>query len=324
MAQPKTLIAGGAGYLGQTLAKILIDSGRKVTVLDNLLFGPQPELQKLDLTFVQGDIRDIGLVRATLEGHQEAILLAALVGEPLCDQRPKEALEVNYLAALNFAQTAKALRVNRFIFASTDSCYGQREKEILTELSPLAPISLYARLKAESETAILKLGSSLNFHPTILRMATIYGLAPRPRFDLAINLLAREATLSGAVKIFSGEQWRPLVHVKDAAKAYLLALKAPLELVSREIFNVGSNEQNIQFKDLAALLAQTFPAAKVEITPEPPDLRDYYVDFYKIKKVLGFTPEFTPKDAFIEIKNAILGGLILEPRSKRYQNVGGL
>jgi nucleoside-diphosphate-sugar epimerase len=324
MPQPKTLIAGGAGYLGQTLARILVESGRKVSVLDNLLYGPQPTLSNLDLNFIQGDIRDIGLVRATLAGQDEAILLAALVGEPLCDLRPAEALEVNLLAALNFAQTAKALGVNRFIFASTDSCYGQREKERLTELSSLAPISLYARLKAEAETAILQLGATVNYHPTILRMATIYGLAPRPRFDLAINLLAREATLSGRVKIFSGEQWRPLVHVKDAAKAYLLALEAPLELVSGEVFNVGSNEQNIQFKDLAALLAKTFPEALVEITPEPPDLRDYYVDFYKIKKVLGFTPQYTPVDAFIEIKNALLAGLIPLPRSKRYHNVGGL
>ncbi|MDR2422195.1 MAG: NAD(P)-dependent oxidoreductase [Deltaproteobacteria bacterium] len=323
MTKTKTLIAGGAGYLGLTLARELIESGRRVTVLDNLLHGPQPALAELDLEFVEGDVRDIGLVGRTLKGHGEAILLAALVGEPLCDQRPDEAVAVNYLAAANFARSAQEMGVKRLIFASTDSCYGARENEKLTELSPLAPISLYARAKAKAEAAILSLAPDPNFHPTVLRMATIYGLAKRMRFDLAVNLLAREATLKGRIKIFSGEQWRPLVHAADAAAAYRLALEAPLELVSGQIFNVGSNEQNVQFRDLGALLAATIPGTVVETGPEPQDLRDYWVSFDKIKKALDFSPRFSVADGLLEIHRALLAGSLPDPYSARYLNAGG-
>jgi nucleoside-diphosphate-sugar epimerase len=319
-----TLIAGGAGYLGQTLARLLLDSGRAVTIFDNLLHGELPSLASLTergVTFVKGDIRDIGQVSQALKNQDEAILLAALVGEPACDQSPDEALEVNYLAALNFKAAAKERGAQKFIFASTDSCYGDRPGEKLTELAPLAPLSLYAQLKARAETALLADALDPNFHPIVMRMATIYGLAPRPRFDLVINLLAREATLKGQVKIFSGEQWRPLVHVTDAARAYLLALDAPASLVSRQVFNVGSNAQNIQFRNLAAILVEAIPGTKVETIHQPPDLRDYWVCFDKIKSILGFEPQFTPRAGFVEIQKALLSGSIADPYDPQYVNL---
>ncbi|MDR1608004.1 MAG: NAD(P)-dependent oxidoreductase [Deltaproteobacteria bacterium] len=319
---PRTLIAGGAGYLGQALAKVLVDSGREVTIFDNLVHGPQEGLAALKAKFIEGDIRDLSQVNRALKDQDEAILLAALVGEVACDSQPDAALEVNYLAALNFFLTAQERGVQRFIFASTDSCYGDRPNEKLTELSTLAPLSWYATLKARAETAILAQKTPPHFAATVLRMGTLYGLAPRPRFDLVINLLAREATLKGQVKIFSGQQWRPFVHVFDAARAYLLALNAPLELVAGQVFNVGSNAQNIQFKDLAAQLLTALPQTQIETIHKPPDLRDYWVSFNKIKTVLGFEPEFTPQDGFLEIQKAILTGAIQDPYSPRHINGG--
>jgi nucleoside-diphosphate-sugar epimerase len=194
--------------------------------------------------------------------------------------------------------------------------------EKLTELSPLAPISLYASLKAKAESAILALGASPEFQPTIMRMGTLFGHSPRPRFDLVVNILAREATLKGRFAIFSGEQWRPLVHVTDAARAYLLVLETPPELVAGQIFNVGASDQNIQFKDLGALVVQAIPGTQVDVLPQPPDLRDYFVSFDKIAAVLGFRPQVAIAEGLVEISKAILAGQPPDPYDPRHQNAG--
>ncbi|MDR2141532.1 MAG: NAD(P)-dependent oxidoreductase [Deltaproteobacteria bacterium] len=319
----KTLIAGGAGYLGLTLARALLASGREVTILDSLLHGLPPALTSLNVNFLEGDIRDISLTHRALQGFDEVVDLAALVGEPACDASPAEANQVNYLAAANLAAAAETAGVQRFILASTDSCYGARENEKLTELSPLAPLSLYARTKAWAEAAILSRPPRPDFQPTVLRMATIYGLADRTRFDLAVNLLTREATLKKRIKIFSGEQWRPLVHVADAARAFVLALDAPPALVSGQIFNVGSNEQNVQFKDLGALIAKVIPETVVETIPEPPDLRDYWVDFDKIRLILRFQPKYSLKAGILELRKAIIEGQIPDPYAAWLVNYPG-
>ncbi len=158
------------------------------------------------------------------------------------------------------------------------------------------------------------------FHPVVLRLATLYGLSPRMRFDLVINILAREATVGAGARIFSGEQWRPLVHVRDAAEAFALALAAPADLVSGQIFNVGSNSQNVQFKDLADILLKVIPEAKVQTVPEPPDLRDYHVCFDKISRVLNFSPNLEPSDGIREIKDALLSGYFGDPYDPKYRN----
>jgi nucleoside-diphosphate-sugar epimerase len=320
MALIKTLIAGGAGYIGQQLVKTLLDSGRQVIVLDNLLHNQDILVEEgPNCSFLNGDIRDIGVVHQNLSGCDEAILLASLVGEPACDHNPDEALEVNYLAALNFALTARISGLKRLVFASTDSCYGQREGEKLTEDSPLRPLSFYAKLKSWAEVGILGVKGD-DFSPTIVRLATVYGLAPRMRFDLAVNLLTREATLNGKIKIFSGEQYRPLVHVSDVARAIQTVLDAPYSLTAGQVYNVGSNEQNIQFKELGRLLAAIIPETIIETVPQSPDLRDYYVCFDKITKELGFEAQISLADGIKEIHNALKSGHFADPYARQYVN----
>ncbi|MDR2367426.1 MAG: NAD-dependent epimerase/dehydratase family protein [Deltaproteobacteria bacterium] len=319
----KVLIVGGAGYVGLPIVSELLSAGYGLTVLDSLLHGPEPLdfiANKPGLTIVHGDVRDISLVNATVKGHSAVILLAALVGEPACDRNPDAALEVNYLAALNLLETASRQGVSRFIFTSTDSCYGTREGEKLDEQSPLAPISLYAELKARAEERILSVSKNPSFSPTVLRLATVYGISPRPRFDLAVNLLVRDITLRGQAKIFSGEQWRPLVHVSDVAKAFRLTLEAPADLVDRQIFNVGSDEQNIQFKDLGDLLLKLRPDAHVTYEPAVPDLRDYFVKFSKIKQVLNFEPSLTILEGMAGIRDALESGFPADPYAPKWRN----
>ncbi|MGL4209345.1 MAG: NAD-dependent epimerase/dehydratase family protein [Candidatus Adiutrix sp.] len=319
----KILLLGGAGYLGSTLAPMLLALGHKVTVFDCFLFGPE-SLASLsshpNFHCIQGDLTDIQQVSAATSGQEAVILLAALVGEPACDKDPEKTVAINYLGALNALKAAVYHKVKRFIFTSTDSCYGAQEKVNLSESAPLKPISLYAELKAKVETEILGTVHPDFFHPTVLRLATLYGLSPRMRFDLVINLLAREVTVGGVAKIFSGEQWRPLVHVKDAAKAFCLTLAAHVSLVSGQIFNVGSNEQNVQFKDLAVILQKAVPTAKIETVPQPPDLRDYHVAFDKIKNALHFNVDYEPSGAIGEIRDAILSGAIINPYDQVYKN----
>ena len=319
----KVIVFGGAGYLGSTLVPVLLSEGHQVTVFDNLSFGPEPLgpcLTHDNFKLRTGDIRDIKAVVEALEGQEAVVILAALVGEAACDRNPAETVAINYLGTVNIMKAAAYFGVKRCIFSSTDSCYGAQENVFLTEESPLRPISLYAELKVKVEEEFFNLPRPENFHPTILRLATLYGLSPRMRFDLVINLLAREAAVGNGAKIFSGEQWRPLVHVRDAAKAFALALAAPADLVSGQVFNVGSNRQNVQFKDLAAILLKVMPEAKIETVPQPPDLRDYHVCFDKISRVLQFAPDLEPTDGIREIRDALLSGYFGDPYDQKYRN----
>jgi nucleoside-diphosphate-sugar epimerase len=316
-------VAGGAGYIGQMVARELSEAGHEVLVLDSLLHGPGAKAALAGVprtTLIEGDIRDQGLVEEALKGRQAVILLAALVGERACDLDPAETMAVNYHAPLALWEAARRAGAERFLLASTDSCYGAREGERLDERSPLAPLTLYARLKADLEAALLKKAGGGRPAVTVLRLATVYGLSPRIRFDLAANLLVREAVLKGRAVIHSGEQWRPFVHVADAAKAFRAALAAPLEKVGGEVFNVGSDEQNVQFKELGALIAELVPAAEVATVPGDPDLRDYFVKFGKIAETLGFRPSRTLREGLRELKSAIEGGFPPDPYGRAWRN----
>ena len=317
------LLVGGGGYLGGAIAPLLLERGHSVTVFDRLLFGRaaiDPLAGHRNFNLIEGDIRDAQAVAGAVKGRDAVILLAALVGEAACDRDPVETVAVNYLGTLSVMKAAIYYGVKRFIFTSTDSCYGAQENVFLTEESPMKPISLYAELKTKVEEEFLNMEGGADFHPTILRLATLYGLAPRMRFDLVINLLTREATVGQGAKIFSGEQWRPLVHVRDAAKAFALALEAETGLVSGQVFNVGTNRQNVQFKDLAGLLLKVMPEARIETVPHPPDLRDYHVCFDKIDRLLNFSADYELLAGIGEIREALLDGRLGDPYDSKYRN----
>ena len=316
------LIVGGAGYLGSVLSRQLLASDRRVTVLDTLLFGEDSvtELKgRSDFTLVQGDFTDISVASAIVESGVDAVvLLAALVGEPACDRDPRRAVDVNYLGALNLARTCCYFGVPRFLFASTDSAYGIQEG-IMYEESPLEPISLYARLKMQAETEIRALAGA-SFFPTILRMATIYGPSPRMRFDLVINVLSKHAWANGKIKVFGGEQWRPLVHVEDAARAYVMCLEEQRVNVGGKVFNVGDNDQNYQVGTLGRLVAEVFDNIQIETVPQTPDLRDYRVNFDRISNDIGYRVEHSVVDGIRGIRTALEAGLIADPEDRKHYN----
>ena len=178
---------------------------------------------------------------------------------------------------------------------------------------------MYARSKLKSEEGILSLVDE-NFSPTILRMGTLYGLSPRMRFDLVVNVLTMKAVTERKIKIFGGKQWRPLVHVADAAEAYIRCLEAPIEKVKGQIFNIGSNEQNYQIYQLGEFVKKEMPEIIIETVPTDSDLRDYYQDNSKFNDLFGYKVRYTVKDAINEIKKAIEEGIIRNPLDSKYYN----
>lgn len=315
------LVIGGAGYIGSVLVRRLLDRGYDVTVLDALVYGDESIrdlYHRPGFDFIHDDLRNIEAVVRALQYADAVVHLGAIVGDPTSALDEKLTLEINLAATRLIAEAARGFGVQRFIFASTCSVYGTSD-QILDERSALNPVSLYARTKIGSERVLLALNDD-RFAPVILRFGTVYGLSPRPRFDLVINLLAAQAVCEKRITIFGGDQWRPFIHVDDAAEAILKCLEAPLHAVKGQTFNVGSDDQNYRIAQLGDLIKELIPDAQVIHQGEDVDRRNYRVSFAKIRKHLGFTPRRTVADGILEIKAAIEGGRIRDYRDVHYSN----
>jgi nucleoside-diphosphate-sugar epimerase len=189
----------------------------------------------------------------------------------------------------------------------------------MDERSEVRPLSLYAETKIDSEEALLA-AATADFHPTILRFSTIFGLSPRPRFDLVINLLTAKALTEGVVTIYNGEQWRPFLHVADAAESIVQVLRALEKRVSAQVYNVGDDRLNHTLTDVAEKILRVFPQTRVECV-ENSDRRNYRVSFDKIREHLGFRCSKTVDDGIAELKEAFETGLISDYLNPVYSNV---
>lgn len=318
----KVLVIGGAGYIGSALLPQLLGAGYKVRVLDLLLFGTDPIAKVMNhpnLEIVQGDFRQVDKVVESMRDIRAVVHLGAIVGDSACALDERLTVDVNLTATQMIAQVAKAQRVERFVFASTCSVYGASD-ELLDEHSALNPVSLYARSKIVSERVLLEMCDD-KFMPVILRFATIYGLSGRTRFDLVVNLLAAKAVVDRQITIFGGQQWRPFVHVEDAATAILQALEAPRDLVGREIFNVGSDAQNYTILQVGKLVQQIVPEAQLIERDSDTDRRNYRVSFTKIRNRLNFEPVWTIEQGILQVVEAIRTNKVGDYRDPRYSNV---
>ena len=324
-ARPKVqnvLVIGGAGYIGSALLKRLLDKGYNIRLLDMLLFGAEPIADMVDhpcLEVIQADFRQIDQVVEAMQDMDAVIHLGAIVGDPACALDEKLTIEINMSATRMIAEIARSNNVERFIFASTCSVYGVGE-EILDEHSVLNPVSLYARSKLAAEQMLLRMETA-EFSPVILRFGTIYGLSGRIRFDLVVNLLTAKAIFEGQITVFGGKQWRPFVHVDDAARAVLLALEGPLAAVRSEIFNVGSNEQNYQIDDIGKIVHQLVPEATIISKEQDTDARDYRVNFTKIHNVLHFVPKWTVEEGVRQVIQVMQDGTVKNYMDSMYSNV---
>ena len=316
------LVIGGAGYIGPPLIERLLADGCRVRVLDLLLYGGEPiahVMQHPRFELIRGDFRDVQVVVRAMQDVDAVVHLGGLVGDPACALDEEVTLEINVSATRMIADAARGMGVRRFVFASSCSVYGA-SNGLLTEDSPLNPVSLYARSKIEGEKLLLAMQDE-RFSPIVLRFATIYGLAPRPRFDLVVNLFAAKAFVEGQVQVFGGDQWRPFVHVRDVGEAVRRALFSPLSVTAGRVFNVGSENQNYMISDVAALVQSIVPAASIVSRGQDFDKRDYRVGFDRIRTELGFEPSFTVEDGIREVIDAIRSQQITDYRNPRYSNI---
>jgi nucleoside-diphosphate-sugar epimerase len=314
------LVVGGAGYIGSIVVRRLLESGFKVRVLDRLVYGYaaiEDLLQHPDFQLIVGDCRNIQTVVGAVKGTSTIIDLAAIVGDPACEEDRQTALETNYAATRMLIEVAKGFRIRRFIFASSCSVYGATD-EVANEESAVNPISLYAQTKVDSEQALLRARSEF-FNPTILRFATVFGFSHRPRFDLVVNLLTAKAYQEGAITIFNGTQWRPFIHVRDAAESVLHVMNAPLGLVSGQVFNVGSPDLNYTLTQVAEKIREEFPNTRVEEV-ENSDRRNYRVSFRKIRSQLNFDCARSLEDGIRELKQAFATRKVVDYRDISYDN----
>ena len=306
------LVIGGAGYIGSVLIRELLSRNYKVTILDNFIYGKHSldNINNPNLKIINGDTRHIEIVTDAASNVDAVVHLAELVGDPICNLDPKTTQNINYLATKLISSICKHYQINRFVYTSSCSVYGaSANKELLTEDSQLNPVSLYARMKIESENALLDMADN-NFSPTILRLGTVFGYSPRPRFDLVVNLLTAKALKDGKITIFGGDQWRPNIHVSDVAKAIITVLESPIQKVAGEIFNVGSNELNLTINQISQKIKLHIPNFKIIINDNNDDKRNYKVDFTKIQSNLSFTTKKTIDDGIIELINAFDNGKI--------------
>ena len=304
----KVLVTGGAGYIGSTLVRLLLERGYDVVVLDRLFFGREPLADVEDqVRIVEDDIRRFD--PRILEGVDAVLDLAALPNDPTCELDPEKALDINYRGRVRVAKLAKEKGVERYVLASTCSVYGF-QPGILDEGSPVKPLTVYARASYLAEMEILPLADR-RFVATALRQATVYGLSYRMRFDLAVNGMVKALFKTGVIRIMrDGRQWRPFVHVKDTSRAFITVLEVEPELVNGQVFNVGSDEQNVQIFELAKRVSE---ACGQEFRYEwygSPDRRSYRVSFKKIRELLDYRPHYTIEEGAREVWEALVEGRV--------------
>lgn len=321
----KVLLTGGAGYLGITAAGALLDAGHEVRILDCLLHGGRPLLAILGrdrLDFRRGDIRDAEAVRDAALGMDAVVHLAAIVGDPACARQREVATEVNLDASSALLAAADRAGVQRFVFASTCSNYGRMSDTsgLADEDHPLAPLSLYAETKVAFERRLLS-GEARVPSVTVLRFATLYGLAPRMRFDLTVNEFTMQLATRGALEVYGEQFFRPYVHVRDAARAIALVIDQPRGAAQPSVFNVGDTEENHAKRAVVDLVRAHLGKGEISFVAQPDDPRSYRVSFARIRERLGFRITRRVPDGIREVAAAVAAGALGDTSDPAFYNV---
>ncbi len=301
----KILVVGGAGYVGGAVTDLLMqDSSNEIIVYDALLYE---SLYQKSVKFVYGDIRNYKILKKYLDWADKVVWMAALVGDGACSINPLITKQINL-------DTVEYLANNfdgKIIFFSTCSVYGAQD-DLLNEDSSTDPLSVYASTKLEAEKILIKKDA------LIFRLGTLFGVGDsysRIRMDLVVNILTAKAITEKKLTVFGGRQFRPLLHVKDAARI----IEESLFSKNQGVYNL--HLENIKILDLAEKIKKNFEDVSIEkIDIKFQDARNYQADGTKLRKDFKFRPIYKVEDGVSEIKKLILEKRITNINDPRYTN----
>lgn len=307
----KILIVGGCGYIGGHLTDLLCgeDMGCQVTVYDCLLYETR-FLKKVD--FIYGDIKDTARLDKLVHDFDVVVWLAAIVGDGACQVDEELTQDINENAVKWLVDNYKG----RIVFTSTCSVYGVNN-DLLNESAKPNPLSLYASTKLAAEKYVLEHAN----HPLVFRLGTLYGQSDvhsRIRLDLVVNILTKKAAQGEPLTVFGGEQWRPLLHVKDVSNAIIYGLENDIE----GLYNLSSG--NYRISEIADAIKSVIPSAKVEshdISFE--DARNYKVDNSKFASK-GWKPKHSIEEGIIDMLEMFTENRVMDINDSIYSNVAHL
>ncbi|HZX00022.1 MAG TPA: SDR family oxidoreductase [Trueperaceae bacterium] len=299
----RVLVTGTDGYLGTLVAPYLMGRGHEVTGVDTgyykegwLYHGQQVSPRTLAKDLRRLEVED-------LRGYDAIVHMAELSNDPTGELVPNITYDINHRGSVRLAELARSAGIQRFVYMSSCSVYGVAEQDVVDELSKVNPQTSYAECKVLVERDLTAMAAD-DFSPTFLRNATAYGASPRMRFDIVLNNLAGFAHTTKEIRMLSdGTPWRPLVHGLDIAKAIACSLEAPRDVVHDQIFNVGDTRHNYQVREVAQIVAETFPGCQLSFGESGSDNRSYRVNFDKIASTLpGFACEWDARRGAEELR----------------------
>ena len=298
------LVIGGAGYIGGCLTDQLVQKGYHVTVFDCLMYE---ERFLKNVPFVYGDIRDTDELVTMSPKYDTIIWLAGIVGDGACAQDPGLTYEINFHSVRRFLERTK----RRLIYPSPCSVYGAQHG-ILHETSPTMPLSAYAETKLEAEKVVLE------HRGMAFRLGTLFGVGDeysRLRLDLVINVLTYKALKEGKITVFGGEQWRPILAVRDVASYFVEAVTRDYN----DVFNLSM--RNVKIIDLAGIYKNIFPDLVVEVVDMKfEDQRNYQVSTEKAEKAFIFRPKVSVEEEVHRMLDLLRSHRIKNPLDPRYYN----
>ncbi len=298
------LVTGGAGYVGSVLLPEMVKDGHHIKCLDRFFFGSDYLSQKQfegKIELIKEDIRYFD--SKILKDVDIVMDLAALSNDPVGSLEPKKTYQINHLGRSRVAKLSNEMGVGQYILASSASVYGQ-QTDTVDENSTVNPITDYSKANRKAEVDVLKLNSN-DFCVSVLRFSSVYGSSPRMRFDISVNSMILEMFRSQKIVVRGKSNSRPFIHIKDTVRAYQNLIVASRDIISGQIFNVGSDEQNYQMGNIAENIIEAIgKECKLELG-DTNDHRSYITSFKKIKDSLEFSPKYTIADGANEIYNGL-------------------
>jgi nucleoside-diphosphate-sugar epimerase len=308
----RILVTGGCGYIGSALIPLLLDQERvaEVRVLDSLTSGSPGALMGTlsagGLEFLEGDIRNEADVISAVDDVDAVIHLAGITGAATTHDREEETFSTNYDGTTKLLQASVNADVERFVFASSCNVYGRATAENLSESAEPEPINPYADSKLQAERIIREAIEEEPMTATSLRMSTVYGSAPGMRFNLVVNHFVFRALTGRSLTVYGdGTNWRPFIHVSDAARAYLAAAVEPA-VWNEEVYNVGRSQGNWRIAPLADLVREELGASNIEYLEDERPGPSYHVNFDKLETT-GFRPKWNVERGIQELADRFRG-----------------